>query len=298
MQSVHAMIGDLRSYSRQHPRTIAAVIFGAFAALLITPIFLGGVSDELAGGVGLSVDQMVIAMVWQLVFCLLLVGCVSILQWHDIAGLTGPIDRGGMTSFYLVLSLPMLILVVLLIGLMGDGTTTSPLRVIMIILSLNALVGMSEEILFRGIIFGALRQKHSLILSIAVSSIVFGLLHFVNLGAGQSFTATLYQVINAACLGGLFCAILLQTNSLWYPILLHTIWNAYVMVGLYTSASTDPFSGQTLSEPMGIAPAYFLTPLILPTILLSATALILWRFQKRTGVNLREVHPTAPIVSA
>lgn len=288
------MIARVRIYGRLHPRTVAAIIFGAFVTLLVLPIILGGVSDELAGDAGLSVNQMVVAMVWQLVFSLLLVACVTILQWHDIAGLIGPTDRGGMTSFYLVLSLPLLILVILLIGLMGDGITVSPLRVIMIILSLNALVGLSEEILFRGIIFGALRQKHSLIWSIVVSSLVFGLLHLVNLGSGQSLSATVYQVVNAACLGALFCAILLQTNSLWFPIALHTIWNSYVMVGLYTAATPDPFAGLTPTDPIEIAPRYFLAPFILPSILLAVTILILWRYQKRTGTRLSGIQPTPP----
>ena len=287
------MIAALRRYSRRHPRTVAAVICCAFAAALLAPLLYQGVSDVLAGSGVLSVNQMIFAMMWQLAFCLILTGCVAVLGWHDIAGFQGPIDRGGMRSFYLVMSVPMFILTILLVGMMGDGSTPSPLRVIMIILSLNALVGLSEEVLFRGIVFGALRQKHRLITAIVVSSAVFGLLHLANLGSGQPLATTMYQVVNAALLGGLFCALLLQTNSIWPPIVLHMVWNSYVMVGFYTAERLDPFASQVSVDDTGFSANLF----VLPVILVGVTWLILWRYQRRTGHRLWDMHPTPRPIS-
>jgi len=282
------MLTKLRRFGRARPRFIAYLILAGFAVILLLPWVLSGPSNALAGSGIMSLDQMVLAVVWQTILCLILMGLVALLGWHDLAGFAGPIDRAGLRSFYAALLVPAAILMILAVGLMTDGKTASPLRVIMIILSLNAMVGLSEELLFRGILFGALRQKHRLITAIVISSLIFGLIHIVNLGAGQSGSATAYQIFNAALLGAVFCAILLQTNSLWPPIALHMIWNSYVMLGLYSAEHAGTLPDTITTEPSGITADI----VILPALLAGITWVILWRYTKRTGVDLWRTQPS------
>jgi membrane protease YdiL (CAAX protease family) len=83
-------------------------------------------------------------------------------------------------------------------------------------------IGVSEELLSRGIIFASLRQ-YGLSVAVFVSSLHFGLLHFSNLYGGQNFSNTLGQVINAAAFGFLCASLLIFTGNIWFPILLHSL---------------------------------------------------------------------------
>lgn len=65
---------------------------------------------------------------------------------------------------------------------------------------LAALVGLTEEILFRGLVFGALRRTGARG-AVAVSAALFGLLHMLNIAAGAGVLATVLQVLYAFALG-------------------------------------------------------------------------------------------------
>ncbi|MFC4652137.1 CPBP family intramembrane glutamic endopeptidase [Lactococcus nasutitermitis] len=94
----------------------------------------------------------------------------------------------------------------------------------LILLNLLAffIVGAAEEFIFRGLIFGSLVSRgKSLPFAVAVSSILFGLTHLVNL-THQSLNNTLLQVIYVVALGVLLATIYMKSNNLLLPIILHT----------------------------------------------------------------------------
>ena len=70
------------------------------------------------------------------------------------------------------------------------------------------------------LIVGFANSKYWVQISVIGSAIVFGLLHFTNLG-GQDFAATLNQVIYAATLGLVLAILYLYTGKLWLPMLYH-----------------------------------------------------------------------------
>ena len=83
-------------------------------------------------------------------------------------------------------------------------------------------IGAAEELAFRGLIFGILAKqaKEKLAFALAVSSVLFGLLHLVNL-RHQPLENTLVQVF-AVMAFGLFAAVLyVKTNNLLFSIILH-----------------------------------------------------------------------------
>ncbi len=88
-------------------------------------------------------------------------------------------------------------------------------------------VGIAEEVIFRGVFFNAFLKfwgdtKKGLILSMILSSAMFGLVHFFNLiSHPESFAATIAQVIYAIFIGSLFCVIYYRTKNLWPGIILH-----------------------------------------------------------------------------
>ena len=88
------------------------------------------------------------------------------------------------------------------------------------------LVGLFEEIVFRGIVFTVLaglfsKDKRGFLLTYVISSLVFGLAHFFN---GFS-VATLRQAGYTVLTGGLFAFCLIKTKSIFCPAFVHGIFN-------------------------------------------------------------------------
>lgn len=83
------------------------------------------------------------------------------------------------------------------------------------VLILTVLAPLTEEVLFRGLIYGNLKKALPRWLSIALASVVFGLMH------GQSL-----WMAYTALLGAFFCIVRDRYDSLWACVLLHMAFNA------------------------------------------------------------------------
>ncbi len=88
-------------------------------------------------------------------------------------------------------------------------------------------VGFLEEVIFRGLLFNAMR-KNSLKSAVIVSSITFGMGHIVNLfnGSGAELASNQLQVVYATAAGFMFVMIYCKTESLIVCIAAHGIFNA------------------------------------------------------------------------
>ena len=278
----------IRSFSRRHPRSVAAIVVLSFAAFLLLP-FLFLTPEDLTNGTGaFTFEGMTGGIVAQALLTICLIGIIAVLGWYDVTRIRGPIDRKGVKSFFWLAALPMLASLLMGISLFSIEQDFSPIIVLITVLVLNLLVGLSEELLFRGILFGALRQRHSLITAIFLSSFIFGLAHMPNLGLGQSLPLTLYQVINAMILGALFCAITLQTNSIWPAVFLHMMWNSGIMLTQFVSETLTPQTATQIAD----YPVISFGSMIPLLIVFWIAAVILRLYTTRTGQSLRAVVPT------
>jgi len=88
-------------------------------------------------------------------------------------------------------------------------------------------VGFLEEIIFRGLLFNAMRGENPR-LAVVISSLTFGIGHIINLvnGSGADFFANLLQVIYATAAGFMFVMIYIKTESLVTCIAFHGCFNA------------------------------------------------------------------------
>lgn len=88
-------------------------------------------------------------------------------------------------------------------------------------------VGFLEEVIFRGLLFNAMR-KDGIKAAIIVSSVTFGIGHIINLvnGSGAELIPNLLQVVYATSAGFMFVMIYYRTGSLISCILAHGIFNA------------------------------------------------------------------------
>ena len=113
-------------------------------------------------------------------------------------------------------------------------TSHSPLAVTN--LAYYFLGSLLEEIMFRGLVLLAMvfawgDTKRGLLKAAFLSSLLFGLMHLLNIGR-IPVGAVLFQVVGSALLGILWAGLLLSTRSLWPAIVLHWLTNAAVNIKL------------------------------------------------------------------
>jgi len=120
-------------------------------------------------------------------------------------------------------------LVLLLTANFWNGVTVNGgvIEVVLYILSMLC-VGFLEEIIFRGLLFEAMR-KDSPKAAVIVSSVTFGIGHIINLvnGSGAELLPNLLQVIYATAAGFMFVMIYCRTKSLVVCIVTHGLFNAF-----------------------------------------------------------------------
>lgn len=88
-------------------------------------------------------------------------------------------------------------------------------------------IGFGEELVSRGFVYGVLKNR-SHKAAVLVSSLFFGLMH-LNLYTGTDWDPWLayWHVASAFCFGFFMCALMVATQSIWVPMIVHAIfdWN-------------------------------------------------------------------------
>jgi uncharacterized protein len=110
-------------------------------------------------------------------------------------------------------------------------------------------VAVTEEILFRGVLFRLIQKWTGTAVALTVSGLLFGLLHLFNPGA------TLWGALAIAVEAGvLLGAAYTVTGSLWLPIGLHLGWN-FAESGLFgaTDSGSAFHGGLVVGQPHGPA---------------------------------------------
>ncbi len=95
------------------------------------------------------------------------------------------------------------------------------------------MVGIGEEMLFRGIIFNAFKESRGIYPAILISASIFGFLHITNLLGGATFAFTLKQMISAGITGGVFAWVFYKTKNIIPTMLFHWVWDMFIIMGLY-----------------------------------------------------------------
>jgi len=111
-------------------------------------------------------------------------------------------------------------------------------------LSLFLLVGVVEEVIFRGILFRLIADKWNIAVGLTTSSLLFGLAHLGNPGA------TLWAALAIALASGwLFGMVYAYHQTIWVPIGMHWAWN-YLEGGIFgCSVSGTPLDYRPLITP-------------------------------------------------
>ncbi|MFQ6548118.1 lysostaphin resistance A-like protein [Aestuariibius sp. 2305UL40-4] len=145
-----------------------------------------------------------------------------------------------------------------ILALIGGAETDPPLtsaiwgRVLIFVV----LVGIFEEVLFRGIVFHAIERVGGPVVALFLSSLLFGAMHYVNWMSGQPLGATTIQVLHAAGGGFLYGALMLRTGSIWPSVILHALWDLSVGLNSATFGQDQDPSLDAVAAAGDMAPTF------------------------------------------
>lgn len=231
---------------------ILSFVFAIFLAILMAAGAVPPMSGDL-GAVGMDVEAILEIMSPYLLPIAIFLGLYSIIYTWAFMRL---IDRRPLRSLGLalrpgwladfgrgVLAAAILLGIVFAISLLTGGIRVegfarpAPEGTSIIAYLIGAIVafvfiGAYEEIMFRGYVLQRLEERSGKFVAVAVSSIVFALLHGANPGASW------FGIFNTIVIGVLLAALYYRSRSLWMPIGFHFGWNF-----LLGYAYTLPVSG-------------------------------------------------------
>jgi len=180
-------------------------------------------------------------------------------------------------------------------GAISLQRSTEPIAaVVSAAVSAVVLTALVEEILARYLIFRLLEWRAGAPVALAVTTLLFGLLHFAVASIVDETPAALLHAVPATLTGVLFASAYLLSRSMWLPIALHIGWN------LATNAvfGPDVFGAHRLMTVTPLAPgpvsggahgtgASLLTSAVLAPLCL---ALLLAVARRTTAADPRTLH--------
>ena len=152
--------------------------------------------------------------------------------WHDI-WTDPPLHRTGPRRWWMLL-VPLAIAAQIVALLVATSWAQLSAAYILVGLLCYLLVGLGEELFFRGILLESVRAHHGETVTLLVTAAGFGLAHaFGSALAGVPVGIIAVQVSVTAMEGVLFYAALRATGTLWVPIVLHGLgdWGRWLTAG-------------------------------------------------------------------
>jgi membrane protease YdiL (CAAX protease family) len=194
-------------------------------------------------------------MVGVLLAIVVLAAFVILFRWNDL-GFNRPRPWRSLWLMWL----PGLYLV-LFYGA-GIAIGLPPLEAMALLFVNTLLVGVSEELAFRGVLLRGLMSRLGMWPSVLISSAVFGSVHVLNVLATGSLTAALAQAVAATMSGVFFAALVIRTGSILPSMGLHVLWNFGAFLIVTTAARQGEAalaSGEAMPE---MSPLVYLTPIL------------------------------------
>ena len=111
----------------------------------------------------------------------------------------------------------------------GDAVIDAPAWRIALLAAECLCIGFFEETAFRGVVLLRLIERKPqsrvwIFWSIVLSSVIFGLIHLINL-YNSSPVAVLMQIGYSALIGAMCSVVMIKTANLWLCVVLHGIFN-------------------------------------------------------------------------
>lgn len=172
--------------------------------------------------------------------------CVIVFRWWDVAFKWPERPREIRLLWFPLLYIAAFFGFTLITGL--------PSPQVIFYLAINTfLVGFSEEMAFRGVLFRALLTRIPIWPAIIITTVLFGSVHSLNALTTGDLPSAIAQSITAAMSGLLFIAIVLRTGSIIPAMLIHALWDFSNLLGianLITTTDQAPIDPRLLIVPV------------------------------------------------
>lgn len=160
--------------------------------------------------------------------------------------------------------------------------------IVMILLLFGGFIiqGATEEILCRGIVLHTLKEKTSIGIAIAVSTILFIIPHWSSLFAGDVIYGVI-GVANLVLISVIFSLLTIDFKSIWVACGLHSFWNAilYSVLGLNLSGKDEKvasiFNMQSVGKSIWNGSEYGIEASIITTVILAFAIALLWYMNRK-----------------
>ncbi len=219
-----------------------------FVAWVLATLFSMKWADD--GTKKALIDTLTHGIAWNIVVAIAVVALATFaFRWRDLRFVIPDIAKSITLAWFPILYLVLFLGMALILGL-------PPAGVIIFVAINTALVGLSEEWMFRGILFQGLRSRVSLWPAIILSCLLFGSVHVLNVFITGEFGQAVLQATTAAMSGLVFVALLIRTGSIWVPIIYHALWDFGTFM---ISAGAD----RSAADPLDSGGIMYLVPLAL-----------------------------------
>lgn len=161
-------------------------------------------------------SQLIYGVLGAIVF---LSGVITYFNWWDQVGWKGPNSSRNLR----LLSLPALFLFIMLLIVLFTGLP--PTRVLMIVIINTLMVGISEELMFRGILFYGASSSFGIWRAVWITAIVFGSVHTLNSLITGDFNASAVQALFAGMFGVWAVALRVRLDTVIPLIIIHWLWD-------------------------------------------------------------------------
>ena len=226
-----------------------------------------------------EVEHMIAQIPNQIGLIILLTGIVALLIWWKPVGFSR--HEKGSLKFILPPLLYSTILILFALTQRGDATGflgTKGIQQLLLVILAVLMVGYTEELMFRGILFYGSVARFRELWGAIISAAIFGAFHFINLMAGQGMAYTTAQVVHAGFDGFMYATLRLITGSLWPVMLLHGLWDLGVAGGQAALQTSSSGGAQSIAQVQ--AGGISVSPMqILPGLLYGI--FVFWRWKKR-----------------
>ena len=171
---------------------------------------IGDSAENLLKGIGASTGAMVV----------FLIAAVTWLRWWP--PIWRQVPRAASRWIWVV---PLAMLVTFVLRYLSTLGTERTVTYLVTLVAMAMLVGLGEELAFRGVLVVGLRERFGEGWVWFISSALFGLAHAGNALSGQDLITTAFQVVVTFMLGTVLYVARMITGTLLVPIVLHGMWD-------------------------------------------------------------------------
>lgn len=222
---------SLREKADRNPWAYTLVAF-----IIWMTFILGG--ELQYAGVSSDLEELISSefMITFIVATLFLLIVVIIFRWWSQVGIKRPDNWGDLRLLWL----PILLLILML--KLAESTGFPVGRVGWVILVNTLMVGISEELIFRGILFFGASSRFGWQRAVWISVSGYGLMHLFSGLILGNLSIAIFQALMAAFFGVWSVALRLRLNTILPLMVLHWLWD-YGVVSLNTQGDVTTILG-------------------------------------------------------